>query len=117
MNEQATILVVDDTAANRKLLVDLLTTQGYATATAASGEEGLEKVASIRPDLVLLDVMMPGISGYDVCKQIRANPDNGILPVVMVTSLDPTQERIKGLQAGADDFLTKPTIARSCWRG
>ena len=108
MNEQATILVVDDTAANRKLLVDLLTTQGYATATAASGEEGLEKVASIRPDLVLLDVMMPGISGYDVCKQIRANPDNGILPVVMVTSLDPTQERIKGLQAGADDFLTKP---------
>ena len=108
MNEQATILVVDDTAANRKLLVDLLTTQGYATATAASGEEGLEKVARIRPDLVLLDVMMPGISGYDVCKQIRANPDNGILPVVMVTSLDPTQERIKGLQAGADDFLTKP---------
>lgn len=108
MNEQATILVVDDTAANRKLLVDLLTTQGYATATAASGEEGLEKVASIRPDLVLLDVMMPGISGYDVCEQIRANPDNGILPVVMVTSLDPTQERIKGLQAGADDFLTKP---------
>ena len=108
MNERATILVIDDTAANRKLLVDLLETQGYATATAASGEEGLAKIASIKPDLVLLDVMMPGISGYDVCKQIRADPDNGILPVVMVTSLDPTQERINGLQAGADDFLTKP---------
>ena len=90
------------------MLVDLLETQGYATATAASGEEGLAKIASIKPDLVLLDVMMPGISGYDVCKQIRADPDNGILPVVMVTSLDPTQERINGLQAGADDFLTKP---------
>ena len=102
------ILVVDDTAANRKLLVDLLTTQGYATAIAINGEEALAKIAAIKPDLVLLDVMMPGISGYDVCKQIRANPDNGILPVVMVTSLDPTQERIKGLQAGADDFLTKP---------
>ncbi len=102
------ILVVDDTAANRKLLVDLLTTQGYATAIAINGEEALAKIAAIKPDLVLLDVMMPGISGYDVCKQIRANPENGILPVVMVTSLDPMQERIKGLQAGADDFLTKP---------
>ena len=102
------ILVVDDTAANRKLLVDLLTTQGYATAVAINGEEALAKIAAIKPDLVLLDVMMPGISGYDVCKQIRANPANGILPVVMVTSLDPTQERVKGLQAGADDFLTKP---------
>ena len=108
MSEQATILVVDDTAANRKLLVDLLTAQGYATAIAANGEEGLAKIASIKPDLVLLDVMMPGISGYDVCKQIRANPENGILPVVMVTSLDPTLERIKGLEAGADDFLSKP---------
>jgi adenylate cyclase len=108
VNGRATILVVDDTAANRKLLVDLLETHGYATVTAASGEEALAKIASIKPDMVLLDVMMPGISGYDVCKQIRANPENGILPVVMVTSLDPTQERIKGLQAGADDFLTKP---------
>ncbi len=69
------ILVVDDTAANRKLLVDLLTTQGYATAIAINGEEALAKIAAIKPDLVLLDVMMPGISGYDVCKQIRANPD------------------------------------------
>ena len=102
------ILVVDDTAANRKLLVDLLMSQGYATAIAINGEEALAKIAAIKPDLVLLDVMMPGISGYDVCKQIRANPENGILPVVMVTSLDPIQERIKGLQAGADDFLTKP---------
>src|SRR5262249_50275948 len=61
-----------------------------------------------RPDLVLLDVMMPGMDGYEVCRTIRANPEYGILPVIMVTALDPTRERIKGLDAGADDFLTKP---------
>src|SRR5512147_3344768 len=58
--------------------------------------------------LVLLDVMMPGLNGYDVCRAIRADPSSGVLPVVMVTSLDPAQERVKGLEAGADDFLSKP---------
>jgi class 3 adenylate cyclase/CheY-like chemotaxis protein len=102
------ILVVDDIPANVRLLADLLTVKGYAVVTAANGEEALAKVAAERPDLVLLDVMMPGISGYDVCRALRADPALGILPVVMVTSLDPAQERIKGLEAGADDFLTKP---------
>jgi len=102
------ILVVDDTPINVKVLVDLLTAKGYATVTAGSGQEGLALVESERPDLVLLDVMMPGMDGYEVCRRIRANPEYGILPVVMVTALDPTQERIKGLEAGADDFLTKP---------
>ncbi|MDP2701187.1 MAG: adenylate/guanylate cyclase domain-containing protein, partial [Candidatus Rokubacteria bacterium] len=67
-----------------------------------------ERVEAERPDLVLLDVMMPGMDGYEVCRRIRANPEYGILPVVMVTALDPARERIKGLEAGADDFLTKP---------
>jgi adenylate cyclase len=102
------ILVVDDTPHNVKMLVDLLAAKGYATVTASSGQEGLAKVEAERPDLVLLDVMMPGMDGYEVCKQIRANPKYGILPVVMVTALDPARERIKGLEAGADDFLTKP---------
>jgi len=102
------ILVVDDTPHNVKMLVDLLAAKGYATVTASSGQEGLAKVEAERPDLVLLDVMMPGMDGYEVCRQIRANPEYGILPVVMVTALDPTRERIKGLEAGADDFLTKP---------
>jgi class 3 adenylate cyclase/CheY-like chemotaxis protein len=104
----AKILVVDDTPKNVKLLADVLSAKGYAVVTAASGAEALEKVEAERPDLILLDVVMPGMSGYEVCRKIREDPATGILPVVMVTALDPNQERIKGLEAGADDFLTKP---------
>ena len=104
----AKILVVDDTPANVKLLSDLLSLKGYRVCTATNGEEGLAQVAKEKPDLVLLDVMMPGISGYEVCKKIRENPETALLPVVMCTSLDPNQERVKGIEAGADDFLSKP---------
>jgi adenylate cyclase len=102
------ILIVDDTPHNVKMLVDLLSARGYETITAASGKEGLAQIEARRPDLVLLDVMMPEMDGYEVCRRIRANPEHGVLPVVMVTALDPARERIKGLDAGADDFLTKP---------
>jgi class 3 adenylate cyclase len=108
MNAQPKILVVDDTPANVKLLSDLLAAKGYAVATAANGEEALAKVAADGPDLVLLDIMMPGLSGYDVCRRIRDNPATALLPVVLCTSLDPQQERVKGIEAGADDFLSKP---------
>ena len=79
--------------------------------TAAGGTEALAKIRALKPDLVLLDVVMPDLSGYEVCKALRADPDTGILPVVMVTALDPAQERVKGLEAGADDFLSKPINA------
>ncbi len=108
MNETAKVLVVDDTPHNVKLLADLLAVKGYAVATAVNGEEALAKVAAEPPDLVLLDVMMPGLSGYDVCRRIRGDPGTALLPVVLVTSLDPQQERVKGIEAGADDFLSKP---------
>jgi adenylate cyclase len=108
MKTPAKILVVDDTPKNVKLLADLLTVKGYAVVTASSGREALAKVENEKPDLVLLDVVMPEMSGYEVCRKIRENPATQILPVVMVTALDPSEERIKGLDAGADDFLTKP---------
>lgn len=102
------ILVVDDVAKNVRLLADVLGARGYRTSTAASGTEALACIAADRPDLVLLDVMMPGMNGYEVCRAIRADPACAVLPVVLVTALDPEQERIKGLEAGADDFLSKP---------
>src|SRR5438477_6534406 len=101
-------LVVNDTPQNVKLLGDLLRSRGYEVTTAASGEQALESIAQQPPDLVLLDIMMPGISGYEVCRKIRENPATALLPVVLATSLDPNQERVKGIEAGADDFLSKP---------
>jgi adenylate cyclase len=108
MTTPAKILVVDDTPHNVKLLADLLSVKGYAVVTASSGAEALEKVAKEAPDLVLLDVIMPEMSGYEVCRKIRSNSATAVLPVVMVTALDPGQERVKGIEAGADDFLSKP---------
>ena len=104
----ARILVVDDLAANVKLLADLLVHQGYQVATAASGAEGLAVLEDGNVDLVLLDVVMPDMDGYVVCAKIRQQPQWVALPVVMVTALDAKEERIKGLESGADDFLSKP---------
>ena len=108
VNDPAKILVVDDTPKNVKLLADLLAVKGYSVVTAQSGKEALAKLEAEHPDLVLLDVVMPEMSGYEVCQKIRENPATRLLPVVMVTALDPGEERVKGLDAGADDFLAKP---------
>lgn len=108
MREKARILVVDDTPANLKLLVDLLTFNGYEVVSAGDGEQGLAAVAEHRPDLILSDIMMPRMSGYELCQRLRGDPRTALLPVVLVTSLDPHQERLKGIEAGADDFLGKP---------
>ena len=104
----ATILVVDDVPMNVRLLDDVLTKHGYSVVTATTGEDALARLAAERIDLVLLDVLMPGLDGYQVCAAIRARPGLAALPVVMVTSLDAREERIRGLEAGADDFVTKP---------
>ena len=97
----AKILVVDDTPMNVKLLVDILSARGYVVASATDGEDALAKLAADMPDLVLLDIMMPGLSGYDVCRRIRADAATSLLPVVLVTSLDPQAERLHGIEAGA----------------
>lgn len=93
---------------NVTLLADLLEVKGYSVATASSGREALSLIEADAPDLVLLDVMMPEMTGYEVCERLRAAPATALLPVVMVTALDAKDERIKGLEAGADDFLSKP---------
>jgi len=105
------ILVVDDNAANVRLLSDLLTVHGFQVRSARDGDGCLAAVAEKMPDLVLLDVIMPGIDGFGVCRALRSDKRYQMLPIVLVTSLDPQGERVKGLDAGADDFLSKPIHA------
>jgi adenylate cyclase len=101
------ILVVDDMAANVRLLEAVLEPAGFSVSSASSGPEALELVVSELPDLVLLDVQMAGMNGYEVCRRIRENETTALIPVVMVTSHD-SEARIDGIRAGADDFVTKP---------
>ncbi len=104
----ARILVVDDILANVKLLEAKLTAEYFDVLTAMSGAEALEIVQRSLPDIVLLDVMMPGMDGFETCERIKSNPHTQHIPVVMVTALDQPSDRLQGLEAGADDFLTKP---------
>jgi DNA-binding response OmpR family regulator len=105
---QATILVVDDEARNVRLMEAILAPRGYTVVTAYNGEEALQQVQSQRPDLILLDVMMPGMNGFEVCRSLKDNANTCLIPVVIMTALGQTEDRIKGIEAGADDFLTKP---------
>jgi adenylate cyclase len=107
MPDQTTILAVDDQPQNLRLLDAVLTPRGYRIVTATSGEQALEKLRVAVPDLVLLDIVMPGIDGYEVCRRIRDNPATAFLPVVMITASG-DQEKISSIQAGADDFVSKP---------
>ena len=104
---QERILVVDDVPANVRLLEAILVPAGFAVSSASSGPEALELIAAELPDLVLLDVQMAGMNGYEVCRRIRENEETALIPVVMVTSHD-SEARIDGIRAGADDFVTKP---------
>jgi putative two-component system response regulator len=102
------ILIADDQPANRELLEELLTREGFNVLTAGDGADALETVKSFRPDLVLLDVMMPKLSGFQVCEQIKADRETGLTPVILITALSNKEDRVAGIQAGADDFLTRP---------
>lgn len=104
----ARVLVVDDILPNVKLLEAKLASEYYEVLTAMNGEEALRKVNEESPDLVLLDVMMPGMDGFEVCTKIKENPTSAHIPVVMVTALTDVQDKVRGLESGADDFLSKP---------
>jgi DNA-binding response OmpR family regulator len=108
VRSQATILVVDDDAKNVRLMEVLLRPRGYAVVTAANGAEALQQVHRDPPDLILLDVMMPQVDGFEVCRLLKDSPATRLIPVVMMTALNGVEDRIKGIDAGADDFLTKP---------
>ena len=110
-----TILIVDDEAQNRRLLAVLLRPEGYRTESAASGEEALSAVAHSPPDLILLDIMMPGIDGYQVASILKANPATANIPIIMVTAHGERGARLAGLSAGAEEFLTKPVDRTELW--
>ena len=104
----ARVLIVDDVPANLKLLDAKLTAEYFGVLKAASGPEAIEIATRELPDIILLDVMMPGMDGFEVCRLLKAAPATEHIPVVMVTALDQSKDRVQGLEAGADDFLTKP---------
>lgn len=112
---QATILIVDDEPKNRSLLEVLLKPEGYLTVTANSGEEALAIVAEKPPDLILLDVMMPGLDGHDVAAKLKGNPATRNLPIIMLSALGDRGSKLAGLNAGAEDFLTKPIDRVELW--
>ncbi|MFA5952404.1 MAG: response regulator, partial [Hyphomicrobium sp.] len=104
----ARVLVVDDILANIRLLQARLEAEYFEVVTATSGQQALDICGRERVDVVLLDVMMPGMDGFEVCRRIKANASTLHIPVVMVTALDQPSDRVQGLEYGADDFLTKP---------
>ena len=108
ISSPANILIVDDVEDNIEILGDLLTFDGYNVQTARSGESALKRVQESRPDLILLDILMPGIDGYEVCKRLKADPSTNDIPVVFVSSMVDIESKVKGFKSGGVDYINKP---------
>ncbi|MDY6993628.1 MAG: response regulator, partial [Pseudomonadota bacterium] len=108
MSQTSTVLIVDDESIGRETLEGLLSQQGYQLVFASNGPEALSQAAEVNPDVILLDIMMPGMDGFEVCQQIRADAFLSEVPIIMVTALDDRASRLRGLEVGADDFISKP---------
>jgi signal transduction histidine kinase len=106
--ERPLILIVDDNPANIKVLFDVLETAGYRTLIARDGQNAIDKLTAVTPNLILLDVMMPGINGFETCQQIKANPATESIPVIFMTALAETDDKTQGFRCGAVDYITKP---------
>ncbi len=107
-NRTPKILIVDDVPLNVELQKTYLLSVGYEVIVAMDGQAAIDKIESEGPDLILLDIMMPKINGFEVCKKIKSNPSTQFIPVVMVTALQEVEDKIRGIEAGADDFISKP---------
>jgi len=107
------ILVIDDMEDNRRILHDLLTTGGYEVLEAETGEAGVELALAARPDLILMDIQLPGIDGYDATRRIKANPALRAIPLIAVTSYALSGDDVKAYEAGCDDYVTKPFSPRA----
>ena len=108
---KSTVLIVDDEERNRDLMTAILKPNGHHLAIAENGREAINKTVEIKPDLILLDVMMPDLSGFEVCEAIRKSPSTVDIPIIMVTALDDRESRLQAIEAGADDFISKPIDA------
>ncbi|MBN1487628.1 MAG: response regulator [Anaerolineae bacterium] len=108
MTYQSTVLIVDDNPTNLEIMEELLFSEPYKLELASNGTKALSMAVEIMPDLILLDVMMPDIDGFEVCKRLRANPLLAEVPIIMVTALDDQESKLQGIKAGADDFVSKP---------
>ncbi|MCA6218158.1 response regulator [Ideonella sp. B7] len=115
MSRTPRLLVVDDQEKNRRLMEAMLVSRGYEVLLASGGQQGLAMALEHQPDLILLDVLMPDLDGFSVCAQLRALEGMQAVPVVMVTSLDAKEDRVRGLDVGADDFITKPVVKEELW--
>jgi len=111
------VLVVDDDPDMAALLAATVEAEGMAAEVVSEGAGAMAAVAEAPPDLVLLDVVMPGACGFEICRRLKADPLTALIPVVLVTALEDRESRLQGIEAGADDFLLKPVRPRSWWRG